>query len=48
MAKKVTFMQEPSSFKDFILDQLAELDGVRACRMFGSYGLYCGEVLFLN
>lgn len=38
-------MQE-SSFKDFILDQLAELEGVRARRMFGSYGLYCGRKFF--
>ncbi|MDF0668188.1 MAG: TfoX/Sxy family protein [Nitrospira sp.] len=27
-------------FKDFILDQLAELNGVAARAMFGGYGLY--------
>jgi TfoX/Sxy family transcriptional regulator of competence genes len=27
-------------FKDFILDQLAELKGVTARTMFGGYGLY--------
>jgi len=44
------------SFKDFVLDQLGALDGVRAKRMFGGFGLYAhlrqgssgqaGEVFF--
>ena len=34
------------SFRDFVLEQLAALDGLRCKRMFGGYGLYCGEVFF--
>jgi TfoX/Sxy family transcriptional regulator of competence genes/drug/metabolite transporter (DMT)-like permease len=34
------------SFKDFILDQLQELEGVEARRMFGGYGLYWDETFF--
>jgi DNA transformation protein len=34
------------SFKDFVLDQLRELDGVEARRMFGSFGLYRDETFF--
>jgi DNA transformation protein and related proteins len=34
------------SFKDFVLDQLRELDGVEAQRMFGGYGLYQDETFF--
>ena len=34
------------SFKDFVLDQLQELDGVEARRMFGGYGLYQDEIFF--
>jgi DNA transformation protein and related proteins len=34
------------SFRDFILDQLAGLDGVRCRSMFGGYGLYQGETFF--
>lgn len=34
------------SFRDFILEQLAALPGLRCKRMFGGYGLYCGEVFF--
>jgi DNA transformation protein len=34
------------SFKDFILDQLRELDDVEARRMFGGYGLYQDETFF--
>src|SRR5437773_10022200 len=34
------------SFKDFILDQLDDLDNVEASRMFGGYGLYQDEILF--
>jgi DNA transformation protein and related proteins len=34
------------SFKDFVLDQLQELDNVEARRMFGGYGLYQDETFF--
>ncbi|HEX9662859.1 MAG TPA: TfoX/Sxy family protein [Candidatus Binatia bacterium] len=34
------------SFKDFVLDQLRDLDDVEARRMFGGYGLYQGETFF--
>jgi DNA transformation protein len=34
------------SFKDFVLDQLRELHGVEARRMFGAYGLYQDETFF--
>ena len=34
------------SFKDFVLDQLQELVGVEARRMFGGYGLYQDETFF--
>ncbi len=35
-----------NSFRDFVLEQLAALDGLRCKRMFGGYGLYCGEMFF--
>ena len=34
------------SFKDFVLDQLAALPGLRAKAMFGGHGLYQGERFF--
>lgn len=34
------------SFRDFVLEQLATLPGLRSKRMFGGYGLYAGEVFF--
>lgn len=34
------------SFKDFVLDQLQELDDVEARRMFGGYGLYQDQTFF--
>ncbi len=34
------------SFKEFILDQLSDLDEVDARPMFGGFGLYQGEVFF--
>lgn len=34
------------SFKDFILDQLADLRGMTARVMFGGYGLSQGEMFF--
>jgi DNA transformation protein and related proteins len=35
-----------NSFRDFVLEQLAALDGLRCKRMFGGFGLYCGEQFF--
>lgn len=35
-----------ASFADFVLDQLAGLDGVSARRMFGGHGLYREDVFF--
>lgn len=34
------------SFKDFVLDQLVEMDDVEARRMFGGFGLYQDETFF--
>ena len=34
------------SFKDFVLDQLQELEDIEARRMFGGYGLYQDETFF--
>jgi DNA transformation protein len=34
------------SFKDFVVDQLHELDNVEARRMFGGYGIYRDEAFF--
>jgi DNA transformation protein and related proteins len=33
-------------FKDFVLDQLADVPGVTARAMFGGYGLYCRATFF--
>jgi len=33
-------------FKDYVLDQLADLRGITCRAMFGGYGLYCGRVFF--
>ncbi len=35
-----------NSFRDFVLEQLATLDGLHSRAMFGGYGLYCGEQFF--
>lgn len=34
------------TFRDFVLEQLAALDGQRWKRMFGGFGLYSGEQFF--
>ena len=34
------------SFRDFVLEQLASLDGMRCKRMFGGHGLYCSGQFF--
>ena len=33
-------------FKDFVLDQLSDLEGMTCRAMFGGYGLYCDRVFF--
>jgi DNA transformation protein len=38
--------EKDESFKDFVLDQLQELDGVEARRMFAGFGLYQDETFF--
>mgnify|MGYP001208110480 CR=1 FL=1 len=38
--------KKDESFKDFMLDQLRELDDVEARRMFGGHGLYQDETFF--
>lgn len=38
--------KKDESFKDFILDQLSEIDSVEARRMFGGHGLYQDETFF--
>ena len=35
-----------NSFKEFVLEQLSELDEVTPRYMFGDWGLYCGELFF--
>ena len=39
-------MRVSASFREFVLDQLAGLDGLRARAMFGGVGLYAHEVFF--
>jgi len=39
-------MRVSGSFRDFVLDQLATLPGLRDRSMFGGVGLYAGEVFF--
>jgi DNA transformation protein and related proteins len=38
--------RKDESFKDFVLDQLRDLDNLEARRMFGSFGLYRDETFF--
>jgi DNA transformation protein len=45
MAAKGT-KQPDNSFLEFVLDQLRDLDGVAARRMFASHGLYRGDKFF--
>lgn len=37
---------QADTFKDFVLDQLERIPNLRCHRMFGSHGLYCGEIFF--
>ena len=39
-------MRVSASFRDFVLDQLAGVDGLRARAMFGGVGLYAEDVFF--
>ena len=39
-------MHVSASFREFVLDQLAGVDGLRARAMFGGVGLYAEEVFF--
>ena len=39
-------MRVSGNVRDFVLDQLAGLEGLRARAMFGGVGLYAGEVFF--
>ena len=39
-------MHVSASFREFVLDQLAGLDGLQARAMFGGVGLYADEVFF--
>ena len=39
-------MRVSAGFREFVLDQLAGLDGLRARAMFGGVGLYADEVFF--
>lgn len=39
-------MKSADSFRDFVLEQLTALDGLRCRAMFGGSGLYCGEQFF--
>ena len=38
--------KKDDSFKDFVLDQLNELEDIDARRMFGGFGLYHDETFF--
>ena len=39
-------MRVTEGFRAFVLEQLADVDSVRARAMFGGIGLYAGEVFF--
>jgi len=39
-------MTHADSFKDFIVDQLRDVKGLRVRRMFSGYGFYSDEVFF--
>ena len=39
-------MKVSTGFRDFVLDQLAGIDGLRARSMFGGVGLYAEDVFF--
>jgi DNA transformation protein len=39
-------MKKDESFKDFVIDQLKDLEGMRSRHMFGGWGLYKGSNFF--
>ncbi len=39
-------MASSPGFLNYVTEQLSMLEGVSARRMFGGYGLYCGERIF--
>lgn len=39
-------MKKADTFKEFVLDQLRDLQGLRVRRMFSGYGFYCNEDFF--
>jgi DNA transformation protein len=43
---KLKSMRVSSGFREFVLDQLAALPGLRDRSMFGGVGLYAGDVFF--
>jgi DNA transformation protein len=43
---KLKSMRVSSGFREFVLDQLAALPGIRDRSMFGGVGLYAGDVFF--
>jgi DNA transformation protein len=45
-APSLVMNRKDESFKDFVLDQLRELDDIDARRMFGGFGLYRDETFF--
>jgi len=45
-AQARTKSMKNDSFKDFVLDQLHELEEIEARRMFGGFGLYHDETFF--
>lgn len=44
--RRLRSLRVSAGFRDFVLDQLAELPGLRARAMFGGVGLYSGEHFF--
>jgi DNA transformation protein len=43
---KLRSMKSSNAFRDFALDQLSGIRGVRARAMFGGIGIYSGDVFF--
>jgi DNA transformation protein len=43
---KLRSMASSNSFRDYVLDQLSALPGVRARAMFGGIGVYAGDLFF--
>lgn len=43
---RLTPMRVSSHYRDYVIDQLSALPGLRAQAMFGGVGLYAGDVFF--